>query len=156
MIGEMTVYTSDVIPDGWMLCDGRLLDSLEYSDLFAVIGYTFGGHRGLFAIPDMLGRVAKGVWSGTPDVSRMGDGESIGVSGGSSQIAIGSHNLPPHNHEMQEHGLNTGVALTPGELPVTIPGVTVMQTGFNDSAHEPIDVNIPSVAVNYIIYTGVL
>lgn len=37
---------------GWMLCDGRTLRAETYPELFAHLGYAYGGEDGLFAIPD--------------------------------------------------------------------------------------------------------
>lgn len=40
---------------GWMLCDGRTLAASQYPELFAVLGYCYGGADGLFQIPDYRG-----------------------------------------------------------------------------------------------------
>ncbi|MBC3908020.1 tail fiber protein [Undibacterium sp. NL8W] len=37
---------------GWMLCDGRTLSAARYPELFAVLGYSFGGKDDLFQLPD--------------------------------------------------------------------------------------------------------
>jgi microcystin-dependent protein len=44
-------------PRGWLECDGRELDIKGHQELFAVIGYTFGGtDRGVtFTLPDLRG-----------------------------------------------------------------------------------------------------
>lgn len=47
------------------ICDGRLLNKNEYPELFARIGFTFGGDGNLmFAIPDMRGLFARGTDKG--------------------------------------------------------------------------------------------
>lgn len=46
--------SSRVIPDGWVKCDGRLLQVGQYQALYAVIGNEFGGRAGVdFAVPKM-------------------------------------------------------------------------------------------------------
>lgn len=40
---------------GWMPCDGRALACLQYPELFAVVGYAYGGADALFHIPDYRG-----------------------------------------------------------------------------------------------------
>ncbi|MBX3585547.1 MAG: tail fiber protein [Ramlibacter sp.] len=36
---------------GWMHCDGRALEAQQYPELFAVLGYTYGGSGSQFNIP---------------------------------------------------------------------------------------------------------
>lgn len=40
---------------GFLLCDGSSLATTSYPDLFAIIGYTYGGSGGNFSLPDMSG-----------------------------------------------------------------------------------------------------
>ena len=52
LIGSYINYSSlNTIPDGFMVCDGRSLKKSEYPELFAVIGYTYGGSGENFNIP---------------------------------------------------------------------------------------------------------
>lgn len=53
-IGAMLPCTTDVIPDGWLLCDGSLVSRTEYSELFAAIGASYGAGDGetTFALPN--------------------------------------------------------------------------------------------------------
>lgn len=51
-VGSYVNYSSlNTIPDGFMVCDGRSLKKSEYPELFAVIGYTYGGYNEIFQIP---------------------------------------------------------------------------------------------------------
>lgn len=47
----------NTIPSDWMREDGRSLKKSEYPDLFAIIGYTYGGSGDNFNIPNSKGRV---------------------------------------------------------------------------------------------------
>lgn len=53
-IGAMLPCTTSTIPDGWLLCDGSLISRTEYSELFAVIGESYGDGDGetTFALPN--------------------------------------------------------------------------------------------------------
>lgn len=44
------------IPDGYVYADGRSLNTNEYPELFAAIGYTWGGAAGIFQVPDYRNR----------------------------------------------------------------------------------------------------
>ena len=51
-IGSYINYSSlNTVPDGFMVCDGRSLKKSEYPELFAVIGYTYGGYNEIFQLP---------------------------------------------------------------------------------------------------------
>lgn len=52
-IGGYLDYASDaVLPAGFMVADGRSLNKNEYSDLFQIIKYTYGGSEDTFNLPD--------------------------------------------------------------------------------------------------------
>lgn len=38
---------------GWMVCDGRLLNADQYPELFAALGYAYGGEDTQFNIPKL-------------------------------------------------------------------------------------------------------
>lgn len=64
-IGAVTMWagTGDPANAKWLVCDGRLLDSLTYPDLFDAIGQSFntgGESTGQFRIPDSRSRTAVG------------------------------------------------------------------------------------------------
>ncbi len=41
-IGTIMMYGAERDPEGWMRCDGRLLDRNTYAKLYSVIGLTYG------------------------------------------------------------------------------------------------------------------
>lgn len=45
---------------GWMLCDGRALAARIYPELFAVLGYQYGGADDTFQLPDYRGCFLRG------------------------------------------------------------------------------------------------
>ena len=48
-------------PPGYLIADGQLLDKDVYPDLFALIGFTYGGDNvQFFALPDLRGRIPVG------------------------------------------------------------------------------------------------
>ncbi len=66
-VGTIVAFAgpASAIPDGWLLCDGTTLNSstnLEYSQLFNVIGITWGGTANTdFRVPDLRGMFLRGV-----------------------------------------------------------------------------------------------
>lgn len=85
---ELGFYGSRTkVPTGWLLCEGQAISRTEYSDLFELIGVTYGAGDGstTFNIPNKKGRVGVGV-----DQSQT-EFDTLGETGGSKA-------LQRHNH----------------------------------------------------------
>lgn len=93
--GTITMYAGESDPPGgeWLICDGRGLLTTEYPDLFALLGYTYGGTDNTFNIPDMSGRVGVGSTPSRP----------LGSQGGQAEVTLGVNELPSHSHTTQPH-----------------------------------------------------
>ena len=65
----------------WLLCDGAPLQTATYPELFAVIGYTWGGAGGSFNAPNMGGKFPLG-----PDATHV-----AGATGGSADSSLSAH-----------------------------------------------------------------
>lgn len=82
------------IPDGFLPCDGRLMNINGNNALFAVIGNTFGGNGFTnFALPDLRGRVPIGAGQGTD-----GNNYVVGQTYGASSLPYSFSSIPPHTH----------------------------------------------------------
>lgn len=53
MIAIWPLSSTSTIPDGWLPCNGSSKTTANYPDLFAVIGYTFGGSGANFSMPNL-------------------------------------------------------------------------------------------------------
>lgn len=110
-VGTIMVFAGDAskVPAGWLLCDGRELNSSDYPSLFGVIGSSWGGSiskGGLpgittkFNLPDLRGVFLRGVDSDRgldPDK----DSRTATHSGGNTKNNVGSYeedNFRSHNH----------------------------------------------------------
>lgn len=93
--GIINMYGGQTPPGGWLLCDGSSRSTATYADLFAAIGYGFGGSGGAFNVPNLQTRVPLGASGGVVP----------GVKGGASSHAVSVAELPVHNHSMSHtHG----------------------------------------------------
>ena len=53
-LGEIRTFAFGIVPRGWHLCDGTLLNMQQNMALYSLIGTTFGGDgRTTFALPDL-------------------------------------------------------------------------------------------------------
>ena len=48
------------VPTGYLICNGAAHSTSTYPELFAAIGYTYGGSGGTFHVPDLRGQFIRG------------------------------------------------------------------------------------------------
>lgn len=115
--GAILPYGGTTAPTGWLLCDGQSISRTTYSDLFAVIGTSFGSEDGLsFNVPDLRGRFLRGRDGGTgrdPD-SGSRTAMNLGGSTGDSIGSIQTDQIISHSHPLDVHGAgpaNSGVSI---------------------------------------------
>ena len=117
-IGSITDFAGPFaqIPTGWLLCDGKLHDSVanpELLPLFAVIGVVYGaGGAGTFRVPDLRGRVVIGMdnygGGGEGSAGRItaAAADALGGVGGVQSVALSAANNGSHTHIQNSHGHN--------------------------------------------------
>ena len=60
-IGSVIAVAGNITPDGYLHCNGAEILTAVYPELFAVIGYTYGGDGAtVFRLPDLRGRWMQG------------------------------------------------------------------------------------------------
>ena len=95
--GEIRLFAFGFEPQGWMLCDGRILAVQQYQPLFAVIGFTYGGdNHTQFRIPNLLGRVAVGAGDDPQDIFD----PQVAMYGGETAVTLTAYQVPPHTHTL--------------------------------------------------------
>lgn len=168
-VGMMFPYGEATAPDGYLLCDGSSYSTTDYPELFAVIGYLYGGSGGSFFVPNILNRVPVG----------SGDTFTIADVGGEDTHTLITSEIPAHDHSAtaptvidptHSHVESTAVptAITigagvpaPSALPavgstapsatgITVTAPVIGSTG-GDGAHNNLQ---PYIALPYIIYAG--
>ena len=63
-IGSVTAFAGplNVVPQNWLVCDGRALDRHRFTALFDVVGTCWGGDANPnFRLPDLRGQFLRGV-----------------------------------------------------------------------------------------------
>jgi microcystin-dependent protein len=118
--GMMVDYAGTSAPSLWLLCYGQAISRSTYSDLFGIVGTTYGSGDGstTFNLPDCRGRVAAGQDDmGGVSANRLTgltngvNGDTLGASGGLESFTLATANLPSHTHDA---GTLAGVTSTDG------------------------------------------
>lgn len=117
-IGMIFYTAGESQPVGCLACDGSQILIASYPDLYDEIGDNFGSaDTDYFRLPDLRGAFITGA----------GDAYDLADSGGSNSVTLTENQIPGHTHSVHSH--IPGVAVTPGELPVSTPDITGSSTG---------------------------
>ena len=99
-VGAIIPYGGATPPKGWLLCDGGGASTELYPDLFAAIGYAWGGSGNIFNLPDLRGRFLRGVSADTNNDPNKATRVAF-YPGGNVGNNVGSYQLDEygrHNH----------------------------------------------------------
>ena len=84
-VGTIQSHSANTAPSGWLICDGSPISRTTYSDLYSIVGTTWGSGDGstTFTIPDFRGWFMRGFDGGSgtdPDAGSRTGGNVIGSS----------------------------------------------------------------------------
>lgn len=112
-LGELRIFSSvntNNIPDGWMPCEGQLLQISQNAALYALLGTQFGGNgSSTFALPDFRSRVIM-----TAQPSAAGKPyQVVGGKGGTETVTLLPTQIPVHSHTVKASTATDSLAATP-------------------------------------------
>lgn len=151
-VGAIFPFAGNVVPTGYLLCDGSEVRTSDYPVLYSIIGYTYKTAISLqgyatFALPDFRGRFPLGrdnmnnggvvsskddigvQISGQPEAAanRVTDvtADLIGTGSGSQTVSLTTSNLPDHKHNLSSATAQYYAAGLPGGVSDTsaVPGL---------------------------------
>lgn len=163
-VGTVAMWPLATPPEKWLICNAQSLLRVDYAELFAVIGTTYGAaDANHFYVPDYR------------DYSPMGAGTTVALAaaGGTLQQSLSVTQLPAHSHTINDpghvHGIHLQTGGTAGANNVILAAIsnvnTVPNTKNTESAATGISINNagsgglvnmlhPVKGVNFIIYAG--
>ena len=133
-LGQIEVFASERIPDGWVPCDGRILSIAQNASLFSLLGTTFGGDGfNTFALPDLRSRTPIGQTE-TAGRTAYPVGERVGEEMHTLTVA----ETPYHSHNL------LGVFGPDLKQNVPMPGstVTLTQAIATDDKGNPLKIDM--------------
>jgi microcystin-dependent protein len=155
-IGVIMPFAGTVVPNGYLLCDGSEVSIGAYSQLFAVIGYTYKpvgllGNNS-FALPDLRGRFPLGrdnmdngltipsqsdpsilldAGGGSKNRVTSTYADNLGQGTGDEEATLSIANLPDHQHNLRSDTAQYYAAGIPGAV---TDGSAVAGLGLPDSS----------------------
>lgn len=111
IIGVAYPWFTSTVPADHVHCNGQSLSATTYSELFDVLGYTYGGSGANFNVPDLRGEFLRGWDNGTgndPDAASRtdrGDGTTGDNVGTKQDFEVEEHT---HGAAYEVHGSVSG------------------------------------------------
>lgn len=93
-VGELALFPYNFAPRNFATCEGQLMAISSNTALFSLLGTTFGGDgKSTFALPDLRGRMMRGVDQG-PGLNYV----ALGETGGQESVTLLTSEIPLHAH----------------------------------------------------------
>jgi microcystin-dependent protein len=165
-LGEIRMVGFSFAPSGWAFCNGQVMQIVQNTALFSLLGTTYGGNGSTtYGLPDLQGRIPIHFGSGPGLTTR-----NRGQTGGSATATLGSSQLPAHSHTPMgadgydaagpdgntwgtlEGGREPTPAYNNGNPDVTMHSDAVLESGSpSPNPHNNLQ---PYLAVNFVIATS--
>lgn len=87
-----TLYWWAGLPNGYLDCSGQSVSKTTYPELWAILGYSFGGAGDNFNLPNCMGRVIVDNQGGHPLFGGLGN------TGGAETHTLTVAEMPSHTH----------------------------------------------------------
>jgi microcystin-dependent protein len=133
------------VPGGWLDCSGQSLNKVEYADLFAAIGNTYGGLSTdlSFNVPDARGRTVIGFGTGAGLTAR-----ALGVKGGAETHTLTAGELPAHSHSLIRKRNDDSTACDPANANRTESSACTTDRTFESPLPPTITFNTSDTGLN--------
>lgn len=133
-IGSIMLWPLDYAPQGWLLCNGQMLNLRQYQALYSLLGTKYGGDGvNTFALPDLRSRVPIGAGQGAGL-----ENYNLAQKGGAERVTLDVNQMPVHNHSMgvvsasMPASANPGTTDTPGSNAVPARAPDFLSQGYPD------------------------
>lgn len=146
-LGAILEFSGSTAPNGYMICDGSAISRTTYSDLFDLIGTTYGAGDGstTFNIPDKRGKVGVGYNSSNTNFN------VLGKTGGEETHTLIEDEMPLHSHTIK-NGVPNASTFTNGYNIASSyddsGNFEVTDASGGDQPHNNLQ---PYITLNYII-----
>jgi len=144
--GAVLAWTTATAPTGFVLCNGAAISRSNFTELFTVIGTTYGTGDGstTFNVPNLQGRVPVGFDSTQVEF------DVLAETGGAKTHTLTTAETPAHTHTTPMGRGNVGGTASGGDTVVTYNNTDVTGSTGGGGAHNNLQ---PYLVLYYIIKT---
>ena len=142
-IGEVRAYPypPNRILNGWLRCDGSLVNVQQYQALYALLGNMYGGTTNqTFGLPNLQCQAVVGMGTGPGLTQR-----ALGNQSGAETVTLTPSQLPSHNHQLQL------IQPTPASVNFATDTTSVPNTNGSSRLMRPVKVGTPNVAIRAFV-----
>ncbi|MES9997074.1 tail fiber protein [Desulfovibrio aminophilus] len=157
-LGEIRLFASPAVPQGWAPCDGRSLPITEYPALAHLLNGAFGATDTTFNIPDLRGRTAIGAQNSATPIGASGGQERVSLadkfySHSHQLFAVGSEGIDasPEGHMLAAMPAADKKPYSPNKPEKTTPGSLHQASVSNAGGSAEHDNMQPSLVINFCI-----
>ena len=145
LVGKVSLFARETAPQGFLVCDGTVLNAEDYPALFQAIGGVFGGDGvATFAVPDLRGQFIRG-WDEA-------GGTAAGVDPGRVFGSTQADELAAHDHYIPTNDASAAGSFTVADLANQTLDYTNLSATSSTGGTETRPTN---VALLPCIYSGV-
>src|SRR5690348_572173 len=95
-LGEIRLFAFPRTPDGWLACNGQVLQVSQFDALVTILGTTYGGDgTQTFNLPGLRGRVPLGQGQ-----AQGGPTYKLGEAAGEDEHTLIQAEMPTHSHSL--------------------------------------------------------
>lgn len=167
ILGMIMLWPLNWAPVGWAMCNGQVLQILQYQALYSLIGAAYGGDGvKTFALPNLCGKFPMGAPNPAVIAQTGGLASTTATVTSTGNVMIGIQNLPAHHHDATftpgaagsvsiaipvdaDSNATDSVATTAMVLGKPVSGsvaVKAYSTGDKTTTLKPFDVTLPAAA----------
>jgi microcystin-dependent protein len=88
-VGSILCWSYSTVPNGYLFCNGASIKVANYTSLYNVIQYTYGGSGSDFSIPNLTNYIPYGVST-----------YSLNQKSSTNSVTLSAANLPSHTHAL--------------------------------------------------------
>lgn len=147
--GTISAYATTTAPTGWLLANGSPVSRATFSELYAVIGVSYGPGDGstTFNLPDLRGRaivMASSTQTATSSYNRA----TLGSTGGEAIHTMTANEIASHTHTV---AISNGAAS--GDVDIQPGNESAIQSKTTGATGNTVGFNVldPYIVLNYII-----
>lgn len=147
--GLIIPWSSSTAPTGFLECNGASVSTSTYANLFAVVGYVYGGSGASFNLPDLTDRTAVHK-SSNKSFATTGGANTVtptgNIAGNTGSTTLATTQIPSHSHTGATAMAPVAANPMGGGFPCSASGGNTGSAGGGQSHNHTLSANFSGTA----------